>query len=111
MSTETKTLFSQAETGNLPKGFDDWGMNEFENGKGRTLAHVAAANGHLPPDFSNWGGRDNQGNTVAHAAAANGHLPDESFNEWDAGQGVGYGWSLINDASVSIAEVYKRGCL
>jgi len=41
---------------------------------GRKVAHVAARYGCLPADFDQWDLADEDGQTVAHVAAAWGHL-------------------------------------
>jgi hypothetical protein len=66
--------FYAAANGELPPGFDMWGlaMND-----GWTVAHVAANQGTLPKEFDKWFLLDNDGCSVAHHAALRGHLPED----------------------------------
>ena len=56
---------------------------------GWTVAHVAASEGHLPPDFDQWGLADDSGWTVAHEAASEGHLPPD-FDRWEIADDTGW---------------------
>jgi hypothetical protein len=69
-----------AANGHLPKGFDQWGWRTFK--RGWTVAHVAARKGTLPEGFDRWEMADERGWTVAHEAASRGSLP-AGFNQWD----------------------------
>jgi len=46
------------------------------------VAHVAAGEGSLPPDFDRWELSDNTGWSVAHEAARRGYLPPR-FSRWE----------------------------
>ncbi|WP_419607609.1 ankyrin repeat domain-containing protein [Thiolapillus sp.] len=76
---DLKKLFEQAVEGNLPPDFDQWGLKD---DWGSSVAHVAAKHGHLPPEFDQWGIMNDEGWTVAHSAAFHGHLPPD-FDRWD----------------------------
>jgi len=78
---ERKRIFELAESGQLPKGFDQWDMPDLSV-SGRTLAFATFANGHGPgPEFTRWNMRDGQGRTMAHYAALHGKLPVD-FDHW-----------------------------
>jgi hypothetical protein len=55
----------------LPDNFDQWDLADHN---GTTVAHIAAAYGHLPDDFSQWDLVNNNGVTVAELA--------KSFDEY-----------------------------
>jgi len=65
-----------AEQGHLPADFDQW---ELADKNGKTVAHVAAMYGSLPADFSHWELVDKRGKTVAHTAVKWGQLPPGSI--------------------------------
>ncbi|MDR2574345.1 MAG: ankyrin repeat domain-containing protein, partial [Desulfovibrio sp.] len=79
-----------ARHGHLPPDFDSWGIAK---PSGWTVAHEAAEHGHLPPGFSRWELADCDGWTVAHAAAFKGGLPPD-FDQWE----------LIAENGVSVAH-------
>lgn len=63
-----------------------------------SVAHVAAVNGLLPKNFSDWDVLDEEGATVAHTAAMHGTLP-RKFKDWDLRDTSG--WTVLE-----IAEEY-----
>ncbi|MDR1608792.1 MAG: hypothetical protein LBT38_10355 [Deltaproteobacteria bacterium] len=92
-----------------------------DNGFGSTLAHVAAENGLLPPEFQDWGLLDWRRATVAHVAAKARRLP-LTFNDWELRDAIGRTvahevaelgplppgfdlWTLQDRCGVSVAEV------
>jgi hypothetical protein len=81
-----------------PTGFKQWGLAD---SSGWTVAHCAAAYGHLPADFDQWELADERGRTVAHHAAWHGRLP-VGFDRWDIADSTG--WSIAHEAA-------KRGHL
>lgn len=88
---DLEDLFSMAEDGDLPAGFDQWDLaDDF----GQTVAHVAAESGTLPKDFNKWDLANNEGWTVAHTAAMAGTLPAD-FKDWDLADNVG--WTVAHE--------------
>src|SRR3990167_9349166 len=82
-----------ARCGYLPPGFDRW---ELDAKNGWTVAHAAAATGHLPSGFDRWELADERGWTVAHAAADTGHLPS-GFDRWELADIDG--WTVAHEAA------------
>lgn len=61
------------------------------------MAHEAAADGRLPPDFNQWDLADKNGWTVAHVVAEHGILPPD-FNQW----------SLKGKDGRTVADIIRR---
>ncbi|WP_419621513.1 hypothetical protein [Thiolapillus sp.] len=93
--TDIMQLFEQARDGTLPQGFDGWDLTPY-GARGLTVAHVAAINGHLSPDFDQWELANDRGSTVAHRAAQYGHLPPD-FDRWELANARG--WTVAHDAA------------
>jgi hypothetical protein len=72
-------VLQAARDNDIPAGSALWSLAE----GGRTIAHVAATFGFLPPGFNQWDLTNQLGDTVAHTAARNGNLPPSPyFNQW-----------------------------
>lgn len=93
--TETglNELMLAAANGTLPREFSDWSPADRD---GKTVAHVAAENGNLPLTVNSvvWALKDIDGWTVAHAAM---ELP-EDFDGWDWADNEG--WTVAHAAAV-----------
>lgn len=64
---------------------------------GWSVAHEAAYNGTLPPDFNKWEIATYSGWSVAHVAAKKGQLPD-NFDKWD----------LIDDHCQTVRYLFEK---
>jgi hypothetical protein len=64
----------------LPADSDKWELIIDEDCT--TVAHTAAGNGCLPPDFNKWELTDKNGWTVAYAAFLHKRLPPD-FDKWE----------------------------
>lgn len=89
-----------------PPRFRKWETPVFYNGNPVPLAHVLAAEQHLPLGFRDWGLRDSEGNTVAHIVAKY-HEPGED----DSGilsRIPKKMWLAYNRAGYSVLDAYLR---